>query len=194
MTRILIVDGHPDRGGKHYVDALSSAYNEGARAGEHPVRRINVADLDFPLLRANADFFSGTAPEIIQECQQHIEWSQHLVVVYPLWLGSMPALLKGFFEQALRPGFAFTPEPRRRFPRKRLAGRSARIVVTMGMPAPVYRWFFRAHSVKSLQRNVLHFCGIAPTHVELIGGVETMNDDERSHWLARMRHLGKAAA
>ena len=31
---------------------------------------------------------------------------EHLVIVFPLWLGDMPAVLKGFFEQVLRPGFA----------------------------------------------------------------------------------------
>ena len=47
---------------------------------------------------------------------------------------------------------------------KLLGGRSARVVVTMGMPALVYRWYFRAHSVKSLERNILGFVGIAPIH------------------------------
>jgi hypothetical protein len=27
----------------------------------------------------------------------------------------------------------------------------------MGMPAAVYRWFYRAHSLKSLERNILGF-------------------------------------
>jgi putative NADPH-quinone reductase len=60
---------------------------------------------------------------------------------FPLWLASMPALLKGFFEQALRPGFALGPTEPGRMWKKLLKGRSARIVVTMGMPALVYRWY-----------------------------------------------------
>ena len=38
--------------------------------------------------------------------------------------------------------------------KKGLKGRSAGIVVTMGMPALVYLWYFGAHSVKSLERNI----------------------------------------
>jgi len=193
-ARILVIDGHPEVGGRHYVNALAAAYEEGARAGHHEVRRIVPAELSFPLLRANADFLQGTAPQAIQACQNDIEWATHLVVVYPLWLGCMPALLKGFFEQTLRPGFAFSAGSARGLPKKRLKGRTARIVVTMGMPAPVYRWFFGAHSVKSLERNILHLCGIAPTRVSFVGAVETMSDDQRSKWLARMRRLGRAAA
>jgi len=32
-----------------------------------------------------------------------------------------------------------------RFPKGLLAGRSARLVVTMGMQALIYRWYFQAH-------------------------------------------------
>lgn len=50
----------------------------------------------------------------------------------------MPALLKAFFEQALRPGFAMSTSAKGGWT-KLLSGRSARVVVTMGMPAFVYR-------------------------------------------------------
>ena len=40
-----------------------------------------------------------------------------------------------------------------------MSGKSARIVVTMGMPGFWYRWYFRAHSLRSLQRNILKFVG-----------------------------------
>ena len=70
------------------------------------------------------------------------------------------------------------------------AGKSARIVVTMGMPALVYRWFFLAHSLKSLERNILAFCGIRPTRATLIGQVEGMNEHQRAGWLDELRGLG----
>jgi len=57
------------------------------------------------------------------------------VLLFPLWLGDMPALLKGFLEQVARPGFAFAVERDSPLISKLLAGRSARVVVAMGMPA-----------------------------------------------------------
>jgi putative NADPH-quinone reductase len=66
-------------------------------------------------------------------------------------------------------------------------------VVTMGMPAMVYRWVYRAHSVKALERNILGFVGIAPIHETLIGMVEG-KDSARRRWLARLRELGSAGA
>ena len=106
----------------------------------------------------------------------------------------MPALLKGFLEQVARPGFAFHDDGNGGFGKKGLSGRSARLVVTMGMPALVYRHFFRAHSVKSLERNVLGFVGIAPVHETLIGMVERLSAQDRERWLDKLRALGRKAA
>ncbi|HEX9182035.1 MAG TPA: NAD(P)H-dependent oxidoreductase [Burkholderiales bacterium] len=109
--------------------------------------------------------------------------------MFPLWLGDMPAVLKGFFEQCLRPGFAFAEARQGRMPPKLLKGRSARIVVTMGMPAFFYRLYYRAHSVKNLKRNILEFCGVSPVRTTLIGMVEGKKR-ARERWLAEMTKLG----
>ena len=118
-----------------------------------------------------------------------------LVLFFPLWLGDMPALLKGFLEQVARPDFAFEyVEGGASFTKKGLKGRSARVVVTMGMPATVYRFYFRAHSVKSLERNILGFVGIAPVHETLIGMAGNMKDATALKWLGKLRDMGRDAA
>jgi len=76
-------------------------------------------------------------------------------------------------------------------PPKLLKGRSARIVVTMGMPAVFYRIYYRAHSVKNLKRNILEFCGINPVRSTLIGMVEG-RPEARAAWLASMAKLVRA--
>lgn len=67
------------------------------------------------------------------------------------------------------------------------------LVVTMGMPALFYRWYYRAHGLKNLERNILTFCGIAPIRDNLIGMVEQGSDKKNDAWLAKMRDLGKRA-
>jgi putative NADPH-quinone reductase len=76
---------------------------------------------------------------------------------------------------------------------KGLTGKSARIVVTMGMPALVYRWYFGAHSLKSLERNVLRFAGLKPIRESLVGMVEGISPAKRQSWLDLLRELGAAA-
>jgi putative NADPH-quinone reductase len=194
MTRrIAIIDGHPDNDERRFIHALAAAYEKGARSAGHEVRRINVGQLEFPGLRGNEDFRNGRPPASIRTCQQTIAWADHLVILYPLWLGSMPGLLKTFFEQLLRPGFAFKVSRSSRLPRKLLKGKSARIVVTMGMPALFYRWYFRAHSLKSLERNILAFCGFHPVRASLIGTVEAMDLAARRDCLLKFELLGRRA-
>jgi putative NADPH-quinone reductase len=191
VKRIMIIQGHPDAQERHFGHALAEEYAKGAAAGGHAVKHFEVARVEFPLLRTKEDFEKTAPPESIKEAQDAIEWANHLVLVYPLWLGAMPALLKAFFEQVFRPGFAFSPAEAGRMPKKRLTGKSARIVVTMGMPAVIYRWYFWAHSLKSLERNILGFAGIGPIRESLIGMVEGMNDRQRAAWLEKMRRLGE---
>ncbi|MFN3944132.1 MAG: NAD(P)H-dependent oxidoreductase [Allosphingosinicella sp.] len=191
MTRVAIVDGHPDPEPGRFVHALADAYADGAAEAGHEVRRIDVAKLGFPLIRGRDEWQSGQLPPDIREAQETLRWADHLLFVYPMWLGDMPALFKGFMEQVARPDFAFryreggTPE-------KLLKGKTARVLVTMGMPGFIYRIVYRAHSLKSFERNILRFVGIRPRS-DVIGGVEG-SGARRQRWLAYVRELGFRAA
>jgi putative NADPH-quinone reductase len=191
--RILLIQGHPDAHTRHLCHALEDAYAAGAEAAGHTVRRVNVARLDFPMLRSQADWESGQVPAGLASVQADIVWAQHLVLLFPLWLGGIPAYFKGFLEQVARPGFAFKAKDGNPFGRKGLTGRSARVVVTMGMPTIVYRWYFRASGVKSLERNILSFVGIDPVRETLIGGVDRLGDEGVADWKARLDRLGAEA-
>jgi putative NADPH-quinone reductase len=146
------------------------------------------------VLRSQADYDKGEPVDSVRQCQHLMSWADHVVILYPLWLGSMPALLKALLEQMLRPGFAFSTLELGKWPVKFLSGKSARIVITMGMPAPIYRWYFRAHSLRSLQRNILKFVGFRSIRATLIGNVAGLSKDRRTQWLDKLRTLGRAAA
>ncbi|MFP5408542.1 MAG: NAD(P)H-dependent oxidoreductase [Gammaproteobacteria bacterium] len=187
---ILVIQGHPDHLQPHFCHALADAYAEGAAAAGHAVRRIDVAALDFPLLRSPVNWEQSDVPSSLAAAQDDILWAGHLVLFFPLWLGDMPALLKGFLEQVLRPGFAIERSDSHAQFKKRLSGRSARVVVTMGMPAALYRWVFRAHSVRALERNILGFVGFAPVHETLIGGTGNLDAKQADKWLAALEKTG----
>jgi putative NADPH-quinone reductase len=191
--RIAIVQGHPDPAGGHFVHALAGAYERAAREVGHQVKRIDVARLELPLLRNAQEWASAPPTPAVAGAQQAMAWAQHLVIFYPLWLGDMPAGLKGFFEHVMRPGFAIGEAAPGRMPKKLLKGRSARVVVTMGMPALFYKVYYRAHSLKSLQRNILAFCGYSPVRSTLIGMVEGPAR-AREDWLTKLAVLGTQGA
>lgn len=190
--RIAIIQGHPDPAGHHLLHALADAYADGAASMGHEVRRVDVAKLEFPLLRTQIDFESGEVPPSLEQPQEDMRWADHWVFLFPLWHGTMPALLKGFLEHVFRPGFAM--EYRKQgFPKRLLAGRSARIVVTMGMPVPLYRWYFGAYGVRGFERSMLSFAGIKPIR-ESFYGLTFSDAKKRSRWIEDMCKYGARAS
>lgn len=147
--RILVLNGHPDSDPARFCHALAETYAEAARKAGLESETISISGLKIPPLQTRAEWEKNPPTEPVAEMQAAITRADHIVIIYPLWLGSMPAALKAVFEQTFRPGFAIDTEAMRIWPGK-LTGKSARVIVTMGMPAFLYRWFFLAHSLRSL--------------------------------------------
>lgn len=182
---ITIVQGHPNPAGNNFGHALADAYARGAAAAGFDVRRIEVARLDFPLLRTKEEHESGSLPAGLQQASTDLFTANHIVFFFPLWLGAMPALLKGFLEQIARP-----PDPKDPMSFMKLfKGKTCRIVVTMGMPVPLFRFYFGAHGLKSFEQSVLRFAGMGSIRESLIGMVEG-NPRQRETWLKSMETLG----
>ncbi|MER8522501.1 MULTISPECIES: NAD(P)H-dependent oxidoreductase [unclassified Mesorhizobium] len=192
--RILIVVGHPDPSPHRLCRSLAKAYAEGAELAGHVVRRVDLAALDFPMLRTVQEFEHGAIPDSLKDAAEAIVWAEHIVFVFPLWLGTVPALLKAFLEQVMRPGTAFTYRDKGGgLPRKLLRGRSARVVVTMGMPAVLYRLWFLSHGIAGMRRSILRFAGVSPVRETLFGMVADATDPTRAKWFEQMRRLGERA-
>jgi putative NADPH-quinone reductase len=193
--RVLVLVGHPDPSPDRLCRALASAYAAAAEKAGHSVRKIDLAPLDFPMLRTMQEFEHGEIPEGLKEAGEAVVWAEHFVFVFPLWLGTAPALLKAFLEQVMRPGTAFAyPAKGEGFAKSLLRGRSARLVVTMGMPAAVYRIWFLSHGIAGMRRGILNFVGIRPVRETLFGMVASASDAKRAKWLRQMERLGERAA
>ena len=189
---ILIIQGHPDPARGHLCHTLADAYAEGAEKAGHTVLRIEVSSLDFPLMRSQQDFLHSGLPDGLAEAGAALMKAEHVAIFFPIWHGTMPAFFKGFWEQILRPGFAFSYQDRG-FPAGHLTGRSARVVVTMGMPALAFRLWFLDAGLAVLRNNMLRFTGMGPVRATRLGMVEGASEARRQGWLEKMRTLGAAA-
>jgi len=190
--RILIVVGHPDP--DRLCRGLARAYGEGAEKAGHAVRRVDLAAIDFPMLRTMQEFEHGSIPYELKDAAEAIVWAEHIVFVFPLWLGTMPAMLKAFLEQVMRPGTAFAyPDKGGGFTKTLLRGRTARVVVTMGMPSALYRLWFLGHGIAGMKRSILHLVGISPVRETLFGMVAGASDATRAKWISQIRDLGERA-
>ena len=189
--KICIIDGHPDPAPDHLIHALCDAYSEGADAGRHAVERINIAALDLPYLTSQAEFDTPPEEPVLTE-REKIADADHLFIAFPLWLGAMPAKLKSFLELAASGNF-FIQQSTSGWPEQMMKGKSARVVVTMGMPDFVYRFGTDAAATKGLERGVLGLSGFKPLHHTIIGGAGELTESKVDSWLAFMREIGEDA-
>lgn len=190
MAKIVVIVGHERTG--TYCEALGESYACGARAAGHEASVFVTSRMAFdPVLREGFSHIQPLEPDL-QAAHDAITAADHLVFIFPLWLGTMPALFKSFLERVLQPDLVQS-QGNGHFP-KLLKGKSARIVITMAMPSAIYRCWFGAHALKVLRRNILRFLGAKPIHSLLFGNVEGVGLEGRQKWLKEMEDLGRAAA
>jgi len=187
LRSICIIDGHPDAG-PGLVHSLCWAYADGAASAGHKVTRINIADLDVPLL-ATAEEFATPPEEPVLSEREKIAAADHLLVAFPLWLGNMPAKLKAFFEQAARAEF-FLGQSNKGWPAQLMKGKSARVLVTMGMPGLIYRFGMDEGALKALERGLLGISGFHPMHHTIIGGAGEISEEDYRSWETFFRKIG----
>lgn len=189
MKRILIIQAHPNN--DSLCQALAEAYEAGARTAPCEVRRINLHELKFdPVLHHGNRGEQALEPDLVQ-AQAHIAWAGHLVLVYPNWWGSMPALLKGFIDRTLLPGFAYKYRANSSLWDKLLTGRTAHLLVTMDTPGWYYRWVWNRPGHNQMKHTVLGFCGIKTTGITEFAPVHGSTPRQREQWLSRAKALGQ---
>ena len=186
--RILIIQGHP--ASDSLCAGLASAYAEGAHAAGAEVRWLRLGEMDFdPLLHAGYRDAQPLEPDLVA-AQAAMVWAEHLVWVYPVWWGAMPALLKGFIDRVFLPGFAFRYRSGSSLWDKLLAGRSAELLVTMDSPPWYYRWVQGMPGHRQMKHTILEFSGIRPVRVRSIGPVRSADATRRAQWLQQARQWG----
>jgi putative NADPH-quinone reductase len=190
--RILLILGHPDPAS--YCAALAQAYTAAATAAGHELRRLDLHGLDFdPVLRAGYRGVQPLEPDL-QRAQDDIHWAQHLVWVYPVWWGGLPALLKGFLDRVLQPGFGFRYRRDSALWERLLGGRSARLITTLDTPGWYFRWIWGAPAHRQMRHTVLGFCGIQPVRLTALAPIRGSTPAQRQRWLDHVSALGHQGA
>ena len=190
MARIAIIVGHARTG--TYCEALGEHYARGAKAGGHEVALFATARMRFdPVLREGFERVQPHEPDL-KSAYDAIRASDHLVLIFPLWLGTLPAIFKGFLERVLQPDLG-GPAKEGRF-MQLLKGKTARVIISMGMPGFIYRYWYGAHALKMLRRNILNFMGVHPVRSTIFGHVEGAGPERREQWLRAVERMGQRAS
>ncbi len=193
--RITILNGHPAE--TSLSKSLSDTYAAAAQAAGHEVRLTHLSalafDVDFE--RAGYKNVKPLEPDL-KQVMADLTWAEHVVIVAPMWWGSLPAKLKGLFDRAFLPGNSFDPRNPNRFgmPAPLLSGRSARVVLTSDTPT----WFlwlaYRNPVAATFKGHILGFVGIKPVRVTQFAGASEATPKTVSRWLKRVEALGAKAA
>ena len=185
--RVLVIVGHPST--DSFCAALADSYVETAIGAGQDVRVLYLGDLCFdPVLHEGYNRIQPLEPDLLK-AQVDITWAEHLVLVFPVWWGGVPALLKGFLDRILLPGFAFSYRKGKAFPEKLLLGRSAYLLVTMDTPPWYYKWVYRMPALHQMRKTTLAFCGIKPVATLTFGPILDSTAKQRDNWLEQARKL-----
>ena len=126
--------------------------------------------------------------------QKKISESDKLIIIYPVWWNNVPAILKGFFEKVITPGFAFkyvTYFGKLPVPVGLLKGKKACVFITTNSPKWVYNIIQNKRASKTIQKDMLGFCGIKSKVFHLGNALHPYENKDRIkklvskglHWL-----------
>jgi len=186
--RIYILLGHTYQ--KGICDAFAESYAKGARSAGHEVRLTKMGDMKFdPILHDGYHTVQELEPDL-KKAQEDIKWAEHIVIIYPMWWSSMPADLKGFFDRAWLPEFAFRFHENGMGWDKLLKGKSGRVIITMDSWPLVSRLLF-GDSTNEIGKAILGFSGIHPVHITKIGPVKDMSPEDIKDWQDKISGCGR---
>ncbi len=184
---IYILLAHPDS--DSYNGKIADTYQQAAIAAGHSVKRQNLGDMKFdPILWKGYKTRQELEPDLLI-AQQYILWCQHWVIIYPIWWGSVPALLKGFLDRTLYSGFAYKYHDKGPLWDKLLKGRSAQLITTCDAPWWWIWIMYRNSDTNMLKRAVLNFCGIAPVKIKRIDNVRLSKPERLTQQLETIKTL-----
>ncbi|MEH1008368.1 NAD(P)H-dependent oxidoreductase [Winogradskyella sp. ECml5-4] len=189
MKNILIINGHPDK--ESFNFALSKSYKKGAEKSNAEIKEINIRELNFnPNLQFGYRKRTELEPDLL-DAQAKLKWADHLVWVYPVWWSSFPAIMKGFLDRVLLPGFAFNKRENSLLSDKHFTGKTARIICTLDQPDWYYKWVYGNPSHNAIKKGTLHFIGVKKIRITTIGPIRLSKEKYRIKWLKKVEKLGQ---
>ncbi|MDQ0649735.1 NAD(P)H dehydrogenase (quinone) [Microbacterium natoriense] len=182
MASALVIDGHPDA--RSLTAELARRYAE----AHGDARVLALRDLEFdPSLRFGYRERMTLEPDLV-DAKSALHEAATVVVFTPLWWGSVPAILKGFFDRALLPQqeYRYT---KLGLPEGLLHARNGRLFLLADTP-----WFLAPFTGLPAQthvaRGTLKFCGVRSVRTHRMLGVKDAAPERVSAWLDRAAALG----
>ncbi len=182
--KVLIINAHPDL--ESFTSKIAHKIHETSLTRGQEAHLLNIASLKFdPNFKGFSDRqkIDSLEPDLVN-AQKLIKDSDHIIITTPIWWSTYPAILKGFFDRTLLPGFAFKYQKGKMLQEKLLTGKTAKLILLSDAPVWYRRFIQRDPAAQILKRDILGFCGIKVNRIQRIGKVGKLGADEREKIIA----------
>ena len=184
---ILVIKANPDK--NSFGEALANEYIKGAKESGNKITELYLEKLKLENFIKTSHKTKTKLTSDLIKAQQLVKNSDHIVFAYPIWWGTIPALLKEFIEIIFDKKFAYVYS-KNGLPKGLLKEKSARLLVTMNSPPIFYKLFYKDPNWKLMKKVILNFCGISPVKKSYFGSVKMSNLQKRKAWLKKAYEIG----
>ena len=186
--KIVVINAHPSS--TSFNQALMQAYIE-AVPSDLQVEVIEIGKLHFdPNLKYGYEQRMELEPDL-QAAWSKIMSADHLVWIFPVWWGGLPAVAKGFIDRLFLPSQAFSYFENSNRIRGHLKRKTARIITTLDQAGWTYKWYFGEPSTRQLKNTTLKFCGVGSVKTHYLGSIRGSSLAQRQIWLGLMKELAQ---
>ena len=190
--KTLIIYNHPHEGS--FCSAIRDAVQTGLDTGGHSYKLINLdADGFDPVMREKdlAAFVMGSRNDgreiegidpLVSIYVDKMKWAERIVMIFPIWWMTMPAMTKGFIDKVIFPGLTYRMEGGRllsTLPRLK----QVVIITTMNTPSAIYETTFGNSLEGSLIKGTFNQIGIHDIRWISLNNVKHVDDEKRWLWL-----------
>jgi len=155
------------------IDLYAEQFDPVIRPSHFPRRASS--DRFEPMVEQAHQARTGEISADIAEHQAALDWCDRLLLVFPLWWWSMPAMLKGWVDRVFSTDFAYGARD--------LGGRRAMLCTTAETKSERFLPKDGNNPLHHIERGILKFCGfdVAPSFVA--ADIYTLTDEERGKLL-----------
>ena len=192
IMKTLIVYYHPHEGS--FCSAIREAVTSGLHNGGHEHKIIDLSKDGFdPVMREKdlkvfvqagregEDGLDGVDPFVLRY-RKKLHWAEHIVMIFPIWWMTMPAMVKGFIDKVIFPGVAYKMEDGKLV--SLLKGlKQVTVITTMNTPSDVYRNVFGNSLEGSLIKGTFNQIGVHDIRWISLNKVKQSGDEMRWLWL-----------
>ena len=192
VMKTLIIYNHPHEGS--FCSAIRDAVESGLHKGGHQHKTINLDKDEFdPVMREKdlgafvkagrigEEGLDGVDP-IVLRYMKKLRWAEHIVMIFPIWWMTMPAMMKGFVDKVIFPGVVYKMEGGELV--SMLSSlKQVTIITTMNTPSDVYKDVFDNSIEGSLIKGTFNKIGIHDIRWISLNMVKQAGDEKRWLWL-----------